>query len=208
MGKVQGPSGGEESQRGNRMMREKLWTGWAVGGALALAVGGWGVGPGVTPAAAQEKTSPRETVVVGTHTAYPKTPNAMTITLKIGPAKDMHMPHSGVWVKMGPLAGEQYHFEVDVEDPATGRGIFYSHVTIRAVNIDSVKGIELELHPMWGPDGVHYGANAFLPGDGQYTIVVTVDPPTFAREAPAFQFMWQAKAEFSIKVEDGRVTPR
>lgn len=189
-------------------MKGKRWTSWTIAVALALVMGGWWVGVGLLPAVAQEKSSPRETVVVGTHTVYPKTPNAMTVSLRIGPARDMHMPHSGVWVKMGPLAGEQYHFEVSAQDPATGRGIFYSRVRVRAININSKKGVDLELHPMWGPDGLHYGANAFLPGDGEYAIVVTVDPPTFAREAPAFQFMWQAKAEFSVEVEGRHVIPR
>lgn len=189
-------------------MREKSWASWAVRGALTLVMGGWWVGPAGVPAVAKERVSAREPVVVGSHTVYPGTPNAMTVTLEIGPARDMHMPHAGVGVKMGPLAGERHHLEVEVKDPATGHGVFYSRVRVQAINIDSKKGVELELHPMWGPEGLHYGANAFLPGDGQYAIVVTVDPPTFAREAPAFQFMWQGKAEFSVKLREGHVIPQ
>lgn len=185
-------------------MRERRWAGWVIGGALAASAC-WA---SAVPAETGEQDSSREPTVVGSRTVYPQSPNAMTVTLKIGPAKDMHMPHQGVWVKMGPLAGERYHFEVDVEEPATGHRILYAHVRVRAVNADTMKGIDLELHPMWGPDGVHYGVNAFLPGDGRYTVVVTVDPPTFAREAPAFQFMWPVKAEFSLAVEDGGVRSR
>lgn len=76
---------------------------------------------------------------------------------------------------------ENAHVEVVVCDAADGRFIPGLHVTATMVSpsgdVLGPYGQELVWHPML----YHYARNWTLPEDGEYTLRVHVDPPTFMR---------------------------
>ena len=60
---------------------------------------------------------------------------------------------------------------------------------------------------LWHPMIYHYGRNWTVPSDGEYTLRVHVDPPTFMRhdEVNGRRFTEPADVEFEgVKVERGQ----
>jgi hypothetical protein len=76
---------------------------------------------------------------------------------------------------------ENAHFEIAVRDGADGR--FIPGLTIYlTVRDKDGKEIGTHLQPfMWHPWLYHYGRNWVLPGNGEYTLHVRIDPPTWHR---------------------------
>lgn len=127
----------------------------------------------------------------------------MRVKLELEPAKPMTMLANGAFMEMAPSAEQRYHVEVKPEDPRSNTRISYAAVRFHAVNHDTGYEIDLDLHPMWGSSGLHYGANSGLP-DGIYTATVAVGVPTFAR-SPEDMARWRAPsmAEFEFRLEGG-----
>jgi Fe2+ transport protein len=78
-------------------------------------------------------------------------------------------------------ADENCHVEVCVRDGADGRFVPGLSVTATLVGPD---GEEVGTHEqpfLWHPWLYHYGRNWKVPGEGEYTIRVRVEPPTFMR---------------------------
>lgn len=101
---------------------------------------------------------------------------------------------------------ENAHVEVVVCDAADGRFIPGLHVTATMVSpsgdVLGPYGQELVWHPML----YHYARNWTLPEDGEYTLRVHVDPPTFMRhdEVNGRRFTEPVDAEFTgVLVERG-----
>ena len=93
----------------------------------------------------------------------------------------------GMWVmRDGKLTWqnpqqENAHIEVSVRDGADGRFVPALNVTATLIGAD---GKEVGTHQqpfLWHPWLYHYGRNWTLPRDGQYTLRIHIDPPTFSR---------------------------
>jgi Fe2+ transport protein len=121
-----------------------------------------------------------------------------------------------MWMQMGsppswnahqPGAGERYHVEVKVTDPATKTRIPYAGITFAATLTETGKTMSMSLPPMWGSSGLHYSDNSALLGDGTYAATLTVDVPTFQRELKD-KDLWPApvSAKFHFKLKDGKLT--
>ena len=99
------------------------------------------------------------------------------------------------------------HLEVAVRDAGDGR--FVPGVRVLATLIDP-QGNEVGTyeHPLlWHPMMYHYGRNWNVPADGEYTLRVHVEPPTFMRhdEVNGLRFQEPVEVEFrSVKVKRGQ----
>jgi len=83
-----------------------------------------------------------------------------------------------VWREPGD---DNLHVEIAVRDGADGRLVPGVTVT---VTVADAEGRELgtEEHPLlWHPMLYHYGRNWRVPGDGDYTLRVRIEPPRFTR---------------------------
>ncbi|UNX55062.1 iron transporter [Georgenia sp. TF02-10] len=95
-------------------------------------------------------------------------------------AEGMYHLEDGALVWHNP-EGENAHVEVAVRDAADGRFVPGLHVTATMV---TPSGQELGPHVqelVWHPMLYHYARNWTLPEDGEYTLRVHIDPPTFMR---------------------------
>jgi hypothetical protein len=73
--------------------------------------------------------------------------------------------------------GENLHLEISVRDRSDGRFVPGVRVLATLIGPDG-KLIGPYEHPLlWHPMIYHYGRNWRLPGDGEYTLCVHVDPP-------------------------------
>ena len=73
------------------------------------------------------------------------------------------------------------HIEIAVCDRDDGRFLPEMDVAV-TIRDDSGEDVATFQPPfLWHPGLFHYGSNIELPGDGEYTIEVVVDPPTFHR---------------------------
>jgi hypothetical protein len=102
---------------------------------------------------------------------------------------------------------ENVHLEVSVRDRADGRFVPGLRVTatLTAPGGDTVGPVELPL--LWHPMLYHYGRNLTAPADGQYTLPVHIDPPTFMRhdEVNGRRFAEPVDVEFrDIRSSAGR----
>lgn len=102
---------------------------------------------------------------------------------------------------------ENLHLEVSVRDRADGRFVpaLRVNATLTAPGGESVGPVELPL--LWHPMIYHYGRNLELPADGDYTVTVHIDPPTFMRhdEVNGRRFAQPVDVEFrNVKVERGQ----
>jgi hypothetical protein len=102
---------------------------------------------------------------------------------------------------------ENVHLEISVRDRADGRFVpgLRINATLTTPGGESVGPMELPL--LWHPMIYHYGRNLRLPSDGEYTLAVHIDPPTFNRhdEINGLRFAEPVDVEFpSIKVERGQ----
>ncbi len=102
---------------------------------------------------------------------------------------------------------ENLHIEVAVRDGADGR--FIPGLTVYATLIDG-HGTEVGTHQqpfLWHPYLFHYGRNWVVPGDGEYTLRVRIEPPDFMRhdEVNGKRFTQVVEAEFAgVKVKTGK----
>ena len=161
-------------------------------------------------AASHGKDPTKETVLIGVQTVAAGTQNEMAVKLELESAKPMLMPagtHGNAAMVMEPQPDQKYHFEVKPEDPKSKTRIPYVAVRVSAVNTNSGKTVEVDLHPIWGSSGLHYAANGALPGDGADTATVVVSTPTFARDALKDKDRWTrpSKADFRFRLEKGLI---
>jgi len=101
---------------------------------------------------------------------------------------------------------ENAHVEVVVCDAADGRFIPGLHVTATMVSPSGEVIGPYEQELVWHPMLYHYARNWTLPEDGEYTLRVHVDPPTFMRhdEVNGRRFAEPVDAEFTgVSVERG-----
>lgn len=111
----------------------------------------------------------------------------MQVKVEFEDAADMYMLKSGKWMKMAPKEGE-IHLEVKLTDNLKSKTrIPYSEVKLIATNKETGEKLEKDLHAMWGGSGLHYGVNAKL-SPGEYTIIVDIGVPEFARSLSDKQF--------------------
>ncbi len=95
--------------------------------------------------------------------------------------------------------GENLHLEISVRDRADGR--FVPGLRVLATLIDP-QGNEIGPHEqplLWHPMIYHYGRNWNLAADGEYTLQVHIDPPTFMRhdEVNGRRFIDPVDVEFT-----------
>lgn len=121
-------------------------------------------------------------------------------------AEGMYEWADGALVWRGP-GDDNLHVEVAVRDAGDGR--FVPGVRVLATLIDP-QGQELGTHEqplLWHPMIYHYGRNWQVPSDGEYTLRVRVEPPTFMRhdEVNGRRFAEPVEVEFrGVKVERGQ----
>ncbi len=99
------------------------------------------------------------------------------------------------------------HAEVSVRDGGDGR--FVPGVRVIATLLDP-RGEEVGTHEqplLWHPMIYHYGRNWAVPSDGEYTLRVRVEPPTFMRhdEVNGRRFVEPVEVEFpNVNVQRGQ----
>ena len=102
--------------------------------------------------------------------------------------------------------GENLHVEIAVCDAADGRFVPGLKVTGTLVDPDGNE-VGSHEHPLlWHPMLYHYGRNWTVPADGDYTLHVRIDPPTFMRhdEVNGCRFKDIVETTFAgVKVERG-----
>jgi len=101
---------------------------------------------------------------------------------------------------------ENVHVEVSVRDAADGRFIPAVRVTATLVDPDSNDVGTHEQPLLWHPMIYHYGRNWRVPSDGDYTLRVRVDPPSWMRhdEVNGRRFCAPAEVEFAgVRVRRG-----
>jgi hypothetical protein len=143
----------------------------------------------------------QKTILVGRSEAA-----GMIIQFEIEPATAMFMPMGtpAKLIEHAPGPGEVYHLEVKPIDPRSKTRIANAPTTFEVTNRESGKTLKGEFHAMWGGSGLHYAANSALAGDGTYDMVITVQPPTFARSAKdKAMFTTPASARFHFKLKGG-----
>jgi hypothetical protein len=90
-----------------------------------------------------------------------------------------HMQSGGLeWIEPGD---ENCHIEISVRDAADQRFIPYLDITVEVLEAD---GNSLGSHTqpfVWHPWLYHYGRNWQVPGDGEYTLKVSIKAPDFPR---------------------------
>ena len=102
---------------------------------------------------------------------------------------------------------ENLHLEIVVRDGADGR--FIPGLTVHATLING-SGVEVGTHEqpfLWHPWLYHYGRNWRVPGDGQYTLRVRVEPPAFIphEKTNGRRFAEPVEVEFrTITIETGQ----
>jgi hypothetical protein len=102
---------------------------------------------------------------------------------------------------------ENMHLEVIVRDGADGRLIPALDIRATLVSGDGDELGPFEMPFLWHPMIDHYGRNLEVPGDGEYTLRVHIDPPTFGRhdEVNGKRFAEPVDVEFPrVKVSTGQ----
>ncbi|MDX6707432.1 MAG: hypothetical protein QOI48_3278 [Solirubrobacteraceae bacterium] len=103
--------------------------------------------------------------------------------------------------------GENLHVEIAVCDASDGR--FVPGLTVHGTLVDP-DGNDLGTHEhplLWHPMIYHYGRNWTVPADGEYTLKIRIEPPTFMRhdEINGKRFEQPVETEFTgVKVERGQ----
>lgn len=106
-----------------------------------------------------------------------------------------------------PIADANAHLEVVVADGADGR--FIPGLDIKVELIDA-GGRELGTYALpflWHPTMYHYGQSVHVPDDGEYTMRVHIEAPTFARhdKKNGRRYAEPVTCEFSgIQIKRGR----
>lgn len=102
---------------------------------------------------------------------------------------------------------ENLHLEVAVCDAADGRLIPGVRVTATLIAPDGREVGTHEMPLLWHPMIYHYGRNWTVPSDGEYTLIVRVEPPRFMRhdQVNGRRFTEPAEAEFrGVSVRRGQ----
>lgn len=102
--------------------------------------------------------------------------------------------------------GENLHLEITVRDGSDGRFVPGLRVEATLVAPDGEEVGTHEQPLLWHPMLYHYGRNWTVPADGEYTLRVHVDPPTFMRhdEVNGCRFAEPVDVEFiGVAVERG-----
>lgn len=121
-------------------------------------------------------------------------------------AEGMYVWTGGEAVWRNPQIGNA-HVEIAVCDAADGRFVPDLHVTVEVV---TPEGGTLGPYPhelMWHPMMYHYARDWKLPADGDYTLRVRIDPPTFLRhdEVNGRRFLEPVEVEFAgVPIELGK----
>ncbi|AWN23363.1 hypothetical protein DKM44_09085 [Deinococcus irradiatisoli] len=75
---------------------------------------------------------------------------------------------------------ENCHLEISVSDASDGR--FVPYLKIQATLSGQGQDIgPFEVPFLWHPGLYHYGKNIQVPGDGEYDLKISIEPPTFMR---------------------------
>lgn len=81
-----------------------------------------------------------------------------------------------------PAAGENCHLEIAVRDAGDGRFVPYLTVRVMLTPAEGGQRVGPVVLPfLWHPGLYHYGANLAVAGDGEYSLHVRVEPPSFPR---------------------------
>lgn len=108
------------------------------------------------------------------------------------------------WVEPGD---DNVHIEVAVRDRADGRFVPAVKVLVTVTAPDGTDVGTNEQPLLWHPMIYHYGRNWKVPTDGEYTLKVRVEPPTFMRhdETNGRRFMQVEEATFTgVSIERGQ----
>jgi hypothetical protein len=122
-------------------------------------------------------------------------------------AEPLYYLVGGELVLADPPQGANAHVEVVVTDAADGRFVpgLRVYVTLRTQAGAEVGTFQLPF--LWHPTMYHYGANIQVPGDGQYTLRVAINVPTFPRhdKVNGKRYSEPVIAEFSgLTISTGR----
>lgn len=126
-------------------------------------------------------------------------------------AEGMYRFHDGELVWANPEE-ENVHVEITVQDAADGRFVPAVTVTATLVTPGGQEMGPFEQELVWHPMLYHYARNWTVPEDGEYTLQVHIDPPTFMRhdEINGRRFSEPVDVEFTaVKIQRGAepVTP-
>lgn len=126
-------------------------------------------------------------------------------------AEGMYRFHDGELVWVNPDQ-ENVHLEITVQDGADGRFVPAVAVTATLVTPSGQELGPFEQELVWHPMLYHYARNWIVPEDGEYTLRVHIDPPTFMRhdEVNGRRFTEPVDVEFTgVKIQRGAepVTP-
>jgi uncharacterized protein involved in high-affinity Fe2+ transport len=128
------------------------------------------------------------------------------IAYAVEKAEGMYHPVDGRLEWMEPTE-ENCHLEVLVRDAADGRFVPGLVVTATLLSTD---GQEIGTHQqpfIWHPWLYHYGRNWLVPGDGEYTLRIRIEPPTFHRHdrENGERYAEAAEIEFEgVRIETGQ----
>lgn len=103
------------------------------------------------------------------------------VSYAVEKAEGMYHQVDGDLVWHDPADGENVHIEIAVQDGADLR--FIPGLSVYATVVDKDENV-VGTHQqpfLWHPWLFHYGRNWELPGEGEYTIRVHIDAPTFMR---------------------------
>lgn len=121
-------------------------------------------------------------------------------------AEGMYEFHDGALTWVNPTE-ENVHIEVAVRDRADGRFVPAVKVFVTVIAPDGTE-IGTEEQPLlWHPMIYHYGRNWTVPSDGDYTLKVRVEPPTFMRhdEVNGVRFTEVEEVTFTgVSIERGQ----
>lgn len=127
------------------------------------------------------------------------------VALVVEEAEGMWHMHNGELTWQEP-EGENAHIEAAVRDAADGR--FIPGLTVTVTVVDPL-GKNLGSHEqpfLWHPWLYHYGRSWQVPGEGDYTVHVKIDPPTFMRHdhENGKRFTSPVEVEFTRHIKPGQ----
>ncbi len=134
-----------------------------------------------------------------------------TVGYAIEEAEGLYQFHDGQLTWQNP-EDENVHVEIAVRDAADGRFVPAMTVTATLVTPSGQELGPYEHELVWHPMLYHYARNWTVPQDGEYTLRVHIDPPTFMRhdEVNGRRFVQPVDVEFTgVKIQRGAepVTP-
>ncbi|MBX6762242.1 MAG: iron transporter [Rubrobacteraceae bacterium] len=122
-------------------------------------------------------------------------------------AEGMYHMRDGRLEWQNPSEEENVHVEVSVRDGSDGR--FIPGLEVHATLVDAAgEEVGTHLQPfLWHPWLYHYGRNWHVPGDGEYTLRVRIEPPEFHRhdKENGMRFTETVEVDFEgVKIKTGR----